>query len=113
MIGILATLVAMQGAPSRVPRSAQQSVPAAPSQNTPGARPPSSTAPRSNGTTPSGQPGQAAAPAVPPRRFGRFDLDVPKEQFARLPDLKECADALAAPAGHAECAVPRGEFAGK
>jgi hypothetical protein len=108
MIAILATLVAMQGAPSRVPRSAQQqSVPAAPSQATPGARPPSSTAPRGNGTAPSGQPGQAATPPVPPRRFGRFDLDVPKDQFARLPDLKDCADALAAPSGHAECAVPR------
>ena len=106
MIAFLATLVAMQGAPSRVPRSAQQSVPAAPSQNAPAARPPSSTAPRGNGAAPPGAQGSTAAPAVSPKRFGRFDLDVPREQLARLPDLKECADALAAPSGHAQCAVP-------
>jgi hypothetical protein len=44
---------------------------------------------------------------VAPKRFGRFDLDQPKEQFARLPDLKDCADALLPAAGHADCAVPR------
>jgi hypothetical protein len=46
-------------------------------------------------------------PAVPPRRYGRFDLDLTKEQLARLPDLRECAESLRAPSGHAECAVPR------
>jgi len=44
---------------------------------------------------------------VAPRRFGRFDLDLPKEQLARVPDLKECAETLAPASGHADCAVPR------
>src|SRR5689334_383082 len=107
MIELLATLVALQGAPARVPRSAQQSAPAAPAPNGVATRPPPPSPPRGNGAVPSGQQGQAAAPAVPPKKFGRFELDVPKEQLARLPDLKECADALAAPTGHAECGVPR------
>ncbi|HKC59317.1 MAG TPA: hypothetical protein VKB92_04460 [Myxococcales bacterium] len=42
-----------------------------------------------------------------PRRFGRFDLDQQKDQLARLPDLKECADLLLPASGHADCAVPR------
>src|SRR5947199_9801390 len=46
-------------------------------------------------------------PPVPPRRYGRFDLDLTKEQLARVPDLRECAEALRAPSGHAECTVPR------
>jgi len=59
------------------------------------------------------QPPQAAKPpappppAVPPRRFGRFDLDLPFAQLRALPDLKSCADALAAPAGRADCPLPR------
>src|SRR5437016_4942022 len=56
---------------------------------------------------PKAQPAPAPLPAVAPKRFGRFDLDQPKEQLARLPDLKECADALAPASGHADCAVPR------
>ena len=44
---------------------------------------------------------------VPPRRFGRFDLDMPFAQLRAMPDLTDCAAALAAPAGHAECALPR------
>src|SRR5438445_7390651 len=44
---------------------------------------------------------------VPPRRFGRFDLDMPSAQLRAMPDLTDCAAALAAPAGHAECALPR------
>src|SRR5436190_15625926 len=107
MIAMLATLFALQGAPTRVPRSAQQSAPPTPAQSTTSPRSPGSTSPRTNGATPHGQQGPASAPLVPPKRFGRFELDVPKEQFARLPDLKECADALAAPSGHAECSVPR------
>ena len=107
MIAMLATLFALQGAPTRVPRSAQQSAPPTPAQSTTSPRSPGSTSPRTNGATPQGQQGPASAPLVPPKRFGRFELDVPKEQFARLPDLKECADALAAPSGHAECSVPR------
>ncbi|TMA26417.1 MAG: hypothetical protein E6J78_13895 [Deltaproteobacteria bacterium] len=60
-------------------------------------------------------PGQAAVkppvpppPAVPPRRFGRFDLDQPFALLRANPDLKACAEALAAPTGHADCALPRG-----
>ncbi|MGZ6141732.1 MAG: hypothetical protein ACXWLM_00245 [Myxococcales bacterium] len=45
-------------------------------------------------------------PAVPPRRFGRFDLDMPFAQLRALPDLKACADALSAPSGHADSALP-------
>jgi hypothetical protein len=111
MIAVLATLFAMQGAPTKVPRSAQQSAPAAPSQNgAPPARAPAATtsAPRSaNGTGAPGQQAPAPTPAVPPKRFGRFDLDVSKDQLAKMPDLSNCADALAAPSGHADCAVPR------
>src|SRR5205085_6479127 len=49
------------------------------------------------------KPPPAQPPAVPPRRFGRFDLDMPFAQLRALPDLKACSDALAAPAGHADC----------
>src|SRR5438552_2602665 len=66
--------------------------------------PAGSAGPRTNVPT---QPAPAPLPAVAPKRFGRFDLDQPKEQLARLPDLKECADALAPASGHADCAVPR------
>ena len=45
-------------------------------------------------------------PQVPPRRFGRFDLDMPFAQLRAMPDLKACADALAAPSGHADCPLP-------
>lgn len=60
---------------------------------------------------PAAPPPQAAKPAPPPpvapRRFGRFDLDMPFAQLRALPDLRSCAAALAAPAGHADCALPR------
>jgi hypothetical protein len=111
MIAVLATLVAMQTAPARAARSrtVQQSAPAAPSQPAPAARPPAPpTTPRTNGTSAPAQQPSAPVPAVAPKRFGRFDLDQSKEQLARLPDLKDCADALAAPTGHAECPVPAG-----
>src|SRR5438874_2881624 len=45
-------------------------------------------------------------PQVPPRRFGRFDLDMPFQQLRAMPDLKACAE-LAAPSGHADCQLPR------
>src|SRR5207248_5143691 len=54
------------------------------------------------------KPPPAPPPAVPPRRFGRFDLDQPFAQLRLMPDLKACADALGAAAGHADCALPRG-----
>lgn len=82
MIAALATLLALQAppAPGRTPKAQQSPPPAAPA---------------------------GGPPAVAPKRFGRFDLDQPKEQLARLPDLKDCADALAPASGHADCAVPR------
>jgi hypothetical protein len=45
---------------------------------------------------------------VPPRRFGRFDLDQPFTQFRAMADLRACADALNASAGRADCALPKG-----
>src|SRR5438309_1016992 len=106
MIAAFATLLALQAAPARAPR-AQQSPPPAPAQPAPPARaaPPGGGAgPRANGAP---APAQQAPPAAGPRRFGRFELDQSKEQLGRLPDLKECADALAPASGHADCAVPR------
>jgi hypothetical protein len=52
------------------------------------------------------KPPPAPQPAVPPRRFGRFDLDMPFAQLRALPDLKGCSEALAAPSGRADCALP-------
>ena len=105
MIAAVATLLALQAPPARAPK-AQQSSPAAPSQPAPpkAAPPAGGAGPRSNGPP---APGPAAPPPVAPKRFGRFDLDQPKEQLARQPDLKDCADALAPASGHADCAVPR------
>src|SRR5204863_9597906 len=109
MIALLATLVAVQTTPPRTARAAaQQSVPASPSPPGGVARQPALPgAPRSNGA-PTPPPPSASAAAVAPRRFGRFDLDQSKEQLAHLPELQDCADALAAPAGHAECPVTPG-----
>src|SRR5229473_1061415 len=110
MVLAVATLLALQAPPGRTPR-AQQSAPAAPAQAQPApppgrAAPPAGSAgPRPNGTSPPAP--QAGPPAVAPRRFGRFDLDQQKDQLARLPDLKECADLLLPASGHADCAVPR------
>jgi hypothetical protein len=109
MIAVLATLVAMQTAPARPPRAAaaQQPAPVSPTAPPPVARQPAPpAAPRGNGTPPTQQ--SATATAVAPRRFGRFDLDQSKDQLAHAPDMKDCADALAAPTGHAECPVPLG-----
>ena len=106
MIAAFATLLALQAPPARAPR-AQQSPPPAPAQPGPPGRaaPPGGGAgQRANGAQ---APAQQAPPAVAPRRFGRFELDQSKEQLARLPDLKECAEALAPASGHADCAVPR------
>lgn len=51
-------------------------------------------------------PRPASPPIVPPRRFGRFDLDMPAAQFRAMPELKACAEALSAPGGRADCALP-------
>jgi hypothetical protein len=106
MIAAFATLLALQTPTARAPR-AQQSPPPAPVQPAPPGRaalPGGSAGPRGNVTP---VPAQQAPPALGPRRFGRFELDQSKEQLGRLPDLKECADALAPASGHADCAVPR------
>ena len=50
----------------------------------------------------------AGPPPVAPRRFGRFDLDMPFAQLRALPDLRDCADALKSPAGQADCSLPHG-----
>jgi hypothetical protein len=57
---------------------------------------------------PPGQKPPAPLLQVSVRRFGRFDLDMPFAQLRALPDLRDCAAALAAPAGHADCALPKG-----
>ena len=61
-----------------------------------------SPAPPGSATQP--RPAQPAPPAIPPRRFGRFDLDQPLAALRVLPDLKGCD--LSAPAGHADCPLP-------
>jgi len=76
-----------------------------------GARPDTATALPAD-PTPQASSSQAQRPIpspaqVSPRRFGRFDLDMPFAQFRALPDLADCAAALAAPAGHAECPLPK------
>ncbi len=82
-------------------------------------RPPTVALPAANATVPrptapvpqppaSAAPGatlKPPAPSIPPRRFGRFDLDQPLAQLRALPDLKGCN--LSAPSGHADCALPR------
>lgn len=79
----------------------------------PGAQPaPGQPSPRSTGGAQAGpgpvprSPGAQGQFPVPVSRFGRFDLDVPLAQLAKLPELKACAEALAAVAGHADCALP-------
>ena len=108
MIAIFAILLATQAPPARTPRS-QQSAPAPPSQPQTGAPGRTAPSPGPAGARTNGAPAPAQPPpvAVAPRRFGRFDLDQPKEQLARLADLKDCAEALAPASGHADCAVPR------
>jgi hypothetical protein len=109
MIAAFATLLALQAPPARTAARAQQPAPAAPAPPQAGAPgraapPPAAPGGRTNGAAAATQP---APVSIAPRRFGRFDLDQSKEQLARLPDLKECADALLSAWGHAECAVPR------
>jgi len=54
-------------------------------------------------------PRPAPAPAqVSVRKFGRFDLDLPFSAVRSMPDLRDCAPALAGPTGHADCALPKG-----
>jgi len=76
-----------------------------------GARPDTATALPAD-PTPQASSSQAQRPIpspaqVSPRRFGRFDLDMPFAQLRAMPDLADCAAALAVPAGHAECLLPR------
>ncbi|GAC1594869.1 MAG: hypothetical protein NVS4B10_02930 [Myxococcales bacterium] len=98
-----------QAAPGGPP-SAQPGARGSPGPLPSGAGQPGSLSPLPN--APPGQPQRSAGPQVagqfpvPVSRFGRFDLDVPLAQLAKLPELKACAEALAAPAGHAECVLP-------
>src|SRR3954447_2100766 len=95
---------APQPAPPRA--DASQTDPLRPGSVPPSAArpPPQQQGPPRTGPAPSPTP---QPPAVPPRRYGRFDIDLTKEQLARLPDLRDCADGMRAPSGHAECAVSR------
>src|SRR5690349_19334469 len=102
MIAAFATLLALQAPPARTAARAQQPAPAAPAPPQAGAPgraapPPAAPGGRTNGAAAATQP---APVSIAPRRFGRFDLDQSKEQLARLPDLKECADALLSAWGH-------------
>jgi hypothetical protein len=45
------------------------------------------------------------APAVPPRKFGGFDLDMPFAALRAMPELHDCQEALSAPSGHVDCAL--------
>jgi hypothetical protein len=105
LIALLCAAGAVRATPHQKAARAETSGPA---------RPP---APQKDVSTPLPQPAapQAGAPAqprppppVPPRRFGRFDLDMPFAQVRAMPDLAGCARAFVVPTGHAECALPRG-----
>jgi hypothetical protein len=88
--------------PSSATTTLPQSAPPRPLQ--PGAplQPPASSSPAPAVVKPQAPP---APPSIPPRRFGRFDLDQSIAQLRALPDLKGCD--LSADAGHADCALPR------
>ena len=101
-------LLAIAGLAGALHASPHQKSPRAAIAGAPAARPDATT------SLPAGPPVQAGPLQprpqplpVPPRRFGRFDLDMPFAQLRAMPDLTDCAAALAAPAGHAECALPR------
>ncbi|HYS09749.1 MAG TPA: hypothetical protein VEP66_13440 [Myxococcales bacterium] len=108
LLAILCLAGAVRASPAAA-RKASRSEVAGPARPAP-ARPdattsiPASTSPQA---APAPPPRPTPAQAVP-RRFGRFDLDMPFAQVRTMPDLAECAQALAAPAGRAECALPRG-----
>jgi len=53
-------------------------------------------------------PARPAPAQIAPRRFGRFDLDMPMAQLRAMPELSECAAALAPASGRADCTLPRG-----
>jgi hypothetical protein len=82
-----------------------------PQAGKPVSTPASGVAPATAPAKPPAGPAPTGAPATPspvaPRRYGRFDLDQSREQLLRMPDLHECAAALAATSGHADCSVPR------
>jgi hypothetical protein len=98
----LALAGAVQAAPRKVPRVETQAAPrpvvSRPDVTTTLQQPPA--------PPPAVKP-PLPPPQIPPRRFGRFDLDMPFAQLRALPDLKACAEALSAPSGHADCQLPR------
>jgi hypothetical protein len=84
-------------APGSAPTSGAQPAPTNGSAPSPGAQPVP--------TVPQATPIKPPQPLPFMARFGRFDLEQPLAQLAQLAELKSCAAALAAPMGHAECAL--------
>ena len=105
LLAILCLAGAAQGSP-RARKASRYDVAGTP--RSPPARPDVSTPIPSAGTAQPVPPTRGAPQQAVPRKFGRFDLDMPLAQVRAMPDLADCAKALAAPAGHAECALPRG-----
>ena len=105
LLAILCLAGAAQGSP-RARKASRSDVAGTP--RSPPARPDVSTPIPSAGPAQPVPPTRAAPQQAVPRKFGRFDLDMPFAQVRAMPDLADCAKALAAPAGHAECALPRG-----
>lgn len=109
---LLALAMALAAAPVR----GASPVPIAPfaAQTNAAAPPPSAQQPPGSLPAPAqpAPPGPQAAPPprpqppIPVSRFGRFDLDAPLPQVARMPELKACAASLSAVRGHADCALP-------
>ena len=104
LIGILCAVGASHAAPHHKVMRAETSAP------------PRGAPPRPDAVTPMQPSGPQVAPAQPkpapapgsPRRFGRFDLDMPFAQVRAMPDLADCAALLTVPTGRADCALPRG-----
>jgi hypothetical protein len=97
---------AWAGAHPKSPRADVAGVPRPPAAR------PDVTTPIPPGLPPHANPPPQRPPPGPsqvaPRKFGRFDLDMPLAQVRAMPDLGDCAALLAAPTGHADCALPRG-----
>ena len=107
LIAILCMAGPALAAPHRAGKAPRAEVVGVP--RPPAARPDSATPLPQTGPVQAAPPAPRALPApVAVRRFGRFDLDLPFAQVRAMPDLAECATALATPSGRADCALPRG-----
>ena len=102
---LLCAAGAARAAPHQKVTRAETPGAARPAPPRPDAVTPMQQAPAAQGAAP--QP-RSAPPPVPPRRFGRFDLDMPFAQVRAMPDLADCAALLSAPTGRADCTLPRG-----